>query len=178
MTEARVECLAAGAVAADAARLVALLQDAVESGASIGFLPPLGAAEAAAYWESVAAAIDAGTRVLLVARTRPGEIAGSVQLDLATRANGRHRAEVVRLMVLRRWRRHGLGRALMLATETAARQQGRSTLVLDTRAGDPAEALYRALGWTAAGTIPRFAQSADGSLHATAIYYKLLDPPG
>ena len=30
----------------------------------------------------------------------------------------------------------------------------RSLLVLDTRAGTPAEALYRATGWTELGTIP------------------------
>ena len=165
--------------AAGAARarldLVDLLADAVDSGASLGFLPPLEAAEAGGYWDSVVAALRDGSRVLLVARDPATGIVGSVQLDLAMRANARHRAEVTKLMVHRAARRRGTGRALMLAVEAHAHRLGRTTLVLDTRQGDPSEALYRALGWTEAGTIPRYAESADGTLHPTVIYYRLLD---
>ena len=57
-------------------------------------------------------------------------------------------------MVHRRARRQGLGRALMLAAEGEARRRGRTTLVLDTRQGDPSEILYRSLGWQLGGTIP------------------------
>jgi ribosomal protein S18 acetylase RimI-like enzyme len=113
--------------------------------------------------------------VLFAARDADGGIVGSAQLDLALRANGLHRAEVAKVMVHRRARRHGLGRALMLAAEDEARRRGRTTLVLDTREGDPSEILYRSLGWRLAGTIPRYAKSADGTLHTTAFYFKLLD---
>jgi ribosomal protein S18 acetylase RimI-like enzyme len=166
------------ATTAEAARpaLADLLRDAVDGGASLGFLPPLDAVEAGAYWDGVAAALRDGSRVLLVARDPAGEIVGSAQLELAMRANARHRAEVSKVMVHRAARRRGLGRALMLALEAEARRLGRTTLVLDTRQGDPSEALYRALGWTCAGTIPRYAASADGTLHTTALYYRLLDP--
>ena len=51
---------------------------------------------------------------------------------------------------------------------------GRTTLVLDTRHGDPSEALYQSLGWQRAGVIPRYAQSASGALDASAFYFKLL----
>lgn len=153
-----------------------LLQDVVGGGASVGFLPPLGAEEARAYWESVAAALEDGGRRLWIARAADGGIAGTLQLDLASQANGRHRAEVVKLMVLSATRHRGLGRLLMEAAEAEARKLGRTTLVLDTRQGDPSEALYRGMGWQPAGTIPRYARSADGTLHTTAIYYKLLDP--
>src|ERR671922_279987 len=47
-------------------------------------------------------------------------------------------------------------------------------LVLDTREGDPSEALYVSAGWVKAGVIPRFAESAGGRLDETALYYKLL----
>jgi ribosomal protein S18 acetylase RimI-like enzyme len=171
-----IEALGAEDVARDRAMLSALLMDAVDGGASIGFLPPLGEGEAAAYWHTVAAALRDGSRVLLVARPPEGGVVGSVQLDLAGRTNARHRAEVMRLMVHRRARRQGLGRALMLAIEEHARRLGRTTLVLDTRHGDPSERLYQSLGWTLAGTIPRYARSADGTLDATALYYRLLDP--
>jgi acetyltransferase len=172
----RLECLTPASLPAQRASLVALLQDAVESGASIGFLPPLDAPEAAAYWESVATAIAQRSRVLVVARDGDGAVVGSAQLELATRTNGSHRAEVSKVMVHRLARRRGIGRALMLALEDHARRLGRTTLVLDTRSGDPSERLYRSLGWQVAGTIPRYARSADGSLDATTIYYKLLSP--
>ena len=50
--------------------LVALLRDAVESGASVGFLPPLEDAEAVSYWRAVADELRDGTRVVLGARSR------------------------------------------------------------------------------------------------------------
>ncbi len=156
------------------AALGSLLQDAVDSGASVGFLPPLGAAEAASYWQSVVAAVAEGSRLLLVARAPAPALVGAVQLDLALRANAGHRAEVTKLMVLSAARRHGIGRALMLALEEHARRHGRTTLVLDTRQGDPSERLYRSLGYHFVGAIPEYARSADGTLHATAIYYRLL----
>jgi len=152
---------------------VALLRDVVDGGASVGFLPPLGADEAAAYWQSVAAALEGGGRRLWIARDTGGVI-GAVQLDLERRANGDHRAELSKLMVLTSARRHGIGRLLMEAAEAEARRIGRTTLVLDTRQGDPSEALYRGVGWQPAGVIPRYARSADGTLHATVFYYKLL----
>jgi acetyltransferase len=154
--------------------LVALLRDAVESGASVGFLPPLGDREAGAYWATVTAGIREGSRVLLAARDAELGVVGSAQLELAMRANARHRAEVTKVMVHRRARRRGVGRALMLALEDHARRLGRTTLILDTRQGDPSEGLYRAVGWTFAGAIPEYARSATGALDGTAFYYKLL----
>ena len=171
-----IEPLAVAEVDAERAALVALLRDAVESGASVGFLPPLGDAEAASYWATVAAGLREGSRVVLVARDDELGLVGSAQLELAMRANAGHRAEVTKVMVHRRARRRGVGRALMLALEDHARRLGRTTLILDTRQGDPSEVLYRAVGWTFAGAIPDYARSATGALDATALYYKLLDP--
>lgn len=169
-----IEALDADAARREQSPLAALLQDVVADGGSVGFLPPLGAAEALEYWESVAVAVKGGSRCLWVARDA-GDIVGTVQLDLEKRANGNHRAEVIKLMVHPRGRRRGLGRLLMHAAQEEARRRGRRTLVLDTRQGDPSEALYRSLGWTFAGAIPQYARSANRELHATAIYYLLLD---
>src|SRR5579884_4065523 len=66
--------------------LVALLQDAVASGASIGFLPPLSEEEARAYWATVLEDIAQKKRVLLIAREST-QVVGAVQLELATKAN-------------------------------------------------------------------------------------------
>jgi len=174
----RIEALDADGARREQAPLAALLQNVVDDGASVGFLPPLSADDAREYWEGVADAVKGGTRLLWVARDAGvlgSPVIGTVQLDLEKRANGNHRAELIKLMVHPGVRRRGIGRALMLAAQDEARRRGRQTLVLDTRRGDPSEALYRALGWTCAGVIPRYARSANGELHATALYYLLLD---
>lgn len=110
--------------------------------------------------------------VLLVAHDADDRLVGSVQLHLAQRPNARHRAEVTRLMVHPVARRRGLGRRLMLALEHVAQREGRSLLVLDTRSGDPSNALYQQLGYLEAGRIPRYARSASGQLDGTVFYYK------
>ena len=160
-------------------QLVALFQDALDSGAALGFLPPLTAEVGTAYWRRVGEGVASGVLLLLVARdTSAQEIIGTVQLAPAPQSNGRHRAEVMKMMVHRRARRRGIARQLLQALEAEALRRGCTTLVLDTRAGDAAEPLYQSVGYRAAGTIPAFAQSADGSLHATVLYYKLLEKSG
>jgi ribosomal protein S18 acetylase RimI-like enzyme len=155
------------------AQLVALLQANVDDGASIGFLPPLREEEAAAYWQTVFDALRGPHRVLWVAQ-QGEDITGSVQLDLVAKPNGIHRAEVLKLMVHPAARRHGIARRLMETLEAHAKTAGRSTLVLDTRAGDPSEQLYRSLGYTCIGVIPQYCISADGKLDGSAFYYKLI----
>ncbi len=153
--------------------LASLLQDAVASGASVGFLPPLSTGDAYLYWGGVFQAMAQGERILLVARAAES-IVGSVQLDLATKPNALHRAEVQKLFVFQSQRRHGFGRALMQALEPIALEHGRTLLVLDTRQGDSAERLYRSLGYIEAGVIPSYARSATGELDASVFFYKIL----
>ena len=172
-----IEPLDENAVRAAMPALIDILRDSVAGGASVGFLPPLGEVEAAEYWRTVVTAIGDGSRLLLVARQR-GEIVGTAQLDLCMRPNGRHRAEVMKVMVLRSARRRGIGRALMLALAAHARRLARTTLVLDTRQGDPSEQLYASTGWIFAGAIPGYAESAGGALDASAFYYRLLERDG
>ena len=130
-------------------------------------------ADAIHYWQEVAASLREPYRILLVARTDQN-IIGAVQLDLASRPNGIHRAEVAKLMVHTAHRKRGVGQALMNAIEQEARLAGRTTIILDTREGDPSEHLYTKLGYIRAGTIPEYARSTDGSLHTTVLMYKLL----
>ena len=172
-----IELLGTEAARREQAALVAILKDSVDGGASVGFLPPLDDGEAIDYWQGVLAPIEKGSRLLWIAREPDRCVVGTVQLDLESRPNGSHRAEIMKLMVHASARRRGIGRALMLAAEAEARGRGRTTLVLDTRPGDPAEKLYQSLGWTLAGIIPRYARSADGTLDPTAVYYRLLDSP-
>ncbi len=155
----------------DAERLTlsGLLVATVEDGASVGFLPPLSMDDALAYWS----AIPDGLTILLVLE-QDGRIVGTVQGQLAPKANGSHRAEIARLLVHPDARRQGHARRLMTAIEEALREAGRWLIVLDTRDGDPSNALYQALGYELAGRIPDYARSADGSFAATCLYYKRL----
>jgi ribosomal protein S18 acetylase RimI-like enzyme len=153
--------------------LVSLLKNVVDEGASIGFLPPLAESDAQHYWLGVIEAVSAGSRVLLAALVE-GVVAGSAQLDLCQKPNGVHRAEVMKVMVRMDMRRRGVARRLMQAIENEARHFHRSTLVLDTRKGDPSEVLYSSLGWVRAGEIPRYAISANGDIDPSVFYYKLL----
>jgi ribosomal protein S18 acetylase RimI-like enzyme len=155
--------------------LALLLRDAVLGGASIGFVLPLTPSELEVYWRDVLEAVRRGGRILLAAFE--GEtLIGSVQLALEPRANGRHRAEVMKLMVLRSHRGRGVGRALMRALLEAAPAAGRSLLLLDVRTDDPAERLYRTLGFRSFGRVPGHARSPDGRLADTTFYY--LQLPG
>jgi GNAT superfamily N-acetyltransferase len=151
-------------------QLSGLLVAVVGDGASVGFLPPLATAEAEDYWRGV---VKPNVRLLVA--EEDGEIVGTAQLELATKFNGRHRAEVNKVLVHPRAQRRGIGRQLMLDLERVARDEGRTLLHLDTRDGDPSNKLYLSVGYAVAGTIPSFARSASGSLDATVIYYKLLD---
>jgi ribosomal protein S18 acetylase RimI-like enzyme len=153
-----------------------MLAACVDKGASIGFLPPFDAPEAAEFWRKMAVQIRAGERRLLAARRggRGGRLLGAVMVVLAMPANGRHRAEISKLIVDPDSRRLGIGRALMMAAEALARREGRTLLVLDTRTGDAAEDLYAGLGFRKTGVIPDYVRSETGALDGTTVMYKLL----
>lgn len=153
--------------------MIRLLSETVDSGASIGFWPPLAAAEAEHYWRGVFADVDAGRRILLIARQGQAVI-GSVQLEPAHKRNGAHRAEVQKLMVALAARRQGVGRALLGAIEDEARLAGRMLLVLDTIRGGAAETLYTQYGYTRVGVIPGYTVEADGSHDDTVVFYRQL----
>ena len=154
-------------------QLVELLQDSVQSGASVGYLSPLSADSATEFWLKTFREMREGKRILLIA-SESENIAGAVQLALAARENGLHRAEVQKLLVHTGFRKRGIARSLMNAVENAARELKRSLLVLDTKQGCAAEKLYAKCGYTQAGVIPQYARSADGSFHSTVFFYRLL----
>ena len=157
---------------ADLQDLAEVLADTVESGAAVSFLS-LQRAEAESWWRKLFSAPATGA-IFLVARDADG-IVGSVQLHPSWAPNQPHRADVVKLMVHRRARRRGIGRQLMQALEREAVAAGFRLLVLDSKRGDAGEQLYRALGWTVVGTIPRFALDTDGiTPHDTVVFYKEL----
>ena len=158
----------------DLAQLRGLIKRCVEGGASIGFMVPVEEEELEIYWTKVLAD-PATVRCILVAREITGAIIGSAQLAFETRRNGRHRAEVQKVMVLPEWRREKIGARLMTQLEGIARDQGRSLLFLDTSVGESgAVPFYEQLGYRLAGSIPDYAAAPGGGLEANAIYFKKL----
>ncbi|MFI6805131.1 GNAT family N-acetyltransferase [Streptomyces luteogriseus] len=156
-----------------AAELADLLTGTVNGGASVGFLAPLGRAEALAWWEGRAADVAAG-RLAVWAACDGGQVLGTVSLAFPDKTNSRHRAELVKLMVHPEARGRGLGRGLLATAEAAAVAAGVTLLHLDTETGSPAEHLYRSSGWTSIGAIPDYAADPGGVLRPTTIYYKRL----
>jgi ribosomal protein S18 acetylase RimI-like enzyme len=152
-------------------QLADVLLDCVEGGASVSFMGPLTRDRAADFWRKIAAGVAAGDRVVLVAEDADG-VCGTVQLVLDLPENQPHRADLVKMLVHRRARRRGLGEALMRAAEAAARECGRTLLVLDAVTGGDAARLYERLGWVKVGDIPNFALMPDGRPCGTTYYYR------
>jgi len=152
--------------------LAAVLADCVAGGASVGFMQPYSQAQARAWWRGLAPDVEAGRRALFVAEDDAG-IVGTVHLILAQPDNQPHRADLCKMLVLRRARKLGVGAALMDAAESAARAAGKTLLVLDTASAD-AERLYARMGWQRLGVIPGYALLPDGAACDTTYFYREL----
>jgi len=152
--------------------LADVLIDCVEGGASVSFMHPLSRERALAFWRKVARDVAGGGRALVIAEDGQG-VCGTVQLVLEQPENQPHRADVAKMLVHRRARRRGLGEALMGAAEAAARECGKTLLVLDT-ANPEAARLYERSGWIRVGVVPNFALLPHGGLCGTTFYYREL----
>ena len=138
---------------ARAGQLAEVLLDCIAGRASVSFMEDFSRDEATEYWRAIAADVRAGRRVLFAA----GEVDGTAQLLLQVPPNQPHRAELAKMLVHRRVRRRGVGRALFAAVEEEARRRGKTLLTFDTMAGGDAERLYIACGCTKVGEIPGYA---------------------
>ncbi|MBC9713799.1 GNAT family N-acetyltransferase [Streptomyces sp. TRM66268-LWL] len=169
-----VERLSAAGLEACAGELGELLAATVAGGASLGFLAGFGSAEAARWWRGLAADVADGRLLVWVARSEDGQVLGTVGCAPGFKDNGRHRGEVVKLMVGPQARGRGVARTLLRTVEEYAAGAGMSLLVLDTETGSPAERLYRATGWTEMGTVPDYAADPQGRLMPSTFFYKTL----
>ncbi|QGG92878.1 GNAT family N-acetyltransferase [Agrobacterium sp. MA01] len=147
------------------------LSDCVEGGASLGFMSPFAPADGETFWRGVADAVGRG-EVLLYGAFLGDRLIGTVQVGFASKPNQPHRGDLMKLLVHRDARGLGLSKALMAVAEQGAAQAGRTLLVLDTAAGELAEALYEKLGWQRSGIIPNYALFPDGRYCDTVIFWK------
>ncbi|MET7394796.1 GNAT family N-acetyltransferase [Dactylosporangium sp. NPDC005572] len=154
-------------------QLGSLLADAVAGGASLGFRDPFGPEQAAGWWRSRQPAVADGSLTVWAAHA-PAGVVGTVTLAAEPKPNGRHRGEVVKLIVHSAARGRGLGRELLETAERAAAERGISLLLLDTATGSPAERLYETAGWTRYGIVPDYAANPAGVLEDCTFFYKRL----
>ncbi len=155
--------------------LTDILHATVNAGASVGFILPFSMNDSRSFWSGkVLPALKPGIRILLNAEAA-GRAVGTVQLDMDVFPNQVHRGEVSKLLVHPDFRGRGIGKLLMAELERRARAVGKSLLTLDTRTGDTAEPLYRALGYQTAGVIPGFCRAPEEErFDATTYMYKVL----
>lgn len=164
----------AGEAAACIEALADVLIDCVEGGASVSFMLPLPREKALQFWRGVADGVARAERVLLIAQDGEGQILGTVQIILSMPDNQPHRADVAKMLVHRKARRRGVAQRLLAALDDAAREAGKSVLVLDTVTGGDAERLYQRAGWQRAGAVPKYALMPDGEFCGTTFFYKHL----
>ncbi len=156
-------------------QLCETLIESVASGGSISFMYPVSKETALAFWTKIAASVERGERILLVARDEQGEIVGTVQSVLDQPENQPHRADIAKMMVHPRARRHGIAEALMREIERLTFTAGKTLMVLDTETDQAASFLYAKLGWQIAGHIPDYALKPHGGLCSTTYMYKRAD---
>jgi ribosomal protein S18 acetylase RimI-like enzyme len=158
----------------DAGSLAEVLVDCVEGGASVGFMLPFDHERAESFWTSALQSASRGERIVLVAEDpETNRLVGTAQVVLAAPENQPHRGEISKMLVHRSARRRGIAEALMRAVEAAAREAGKTLLVLDT-ASDSAERLYDRLGWQRVGVIPDYALWPAGGFVDTIVFFKNL----
>lgn len=155
------------------AALTEVLQGCVADGASVGFIDAGDRAVMERFWQDKIFSLASGDNQLLVARQQ-GVIVATVMVGFSAMPNGRHRAEISKLLVHPDARRQGIARRLMQQAEQLAIEQGKTLLVLDTRSGDVATDLYLSMDWQIAGSIPLYAESTEGALDATTVMYKVV----
>ncbi|WP_342365977.1 GNAT family N-acetyltransferase [Pseudoalteromonas sp. S16_S37] len=154
-------------------QLIELLGACINEGASLGFYAPADVKQLTSYWQDIEASVAQNKRSLYAIFHGDTPIA-SVQLVPCQKQNGRHRAEVEKLIVHPHAQRQGLARKLMAALEADALQQGIKLLFLDTQTGDKSELFYQALGYQKSGQIPHFVTNSEGVFSSTSYYYKQL----
>lgn len=155
--------------------LADILQATVNAGAAVSFLQPFAVDEAATFWREKVFPLVRADGCVLFGGWVDGALAGTVQMHHDMPPNQPHRVEVSKMMVHPRFRRHGLGRALMAALEDRAAAIGKTLITLDTRTGSDAEPLYRGMGFQVTGEVPHFAMNPErDGFHATLYMHKLL----
>ncbi|MEA2716544.1 MAG: hypothetical protein QOI99_861 [Actinomycetota bacterium] len=165
---------------ADIDRIVALYAEVADEGRWIGAEGPVDREDLRRRW---ALRLEGGDGVHLVAETAgepaaggatgPGPVVvGEVSVDLAP-----YGVASLGMMVDRRWRRQGVGRALVQAAVDAARSHGCHKVSLQVWPhNEAARALYRRFGFEDEGVLRHHYRRGNGELWDAVVMGLVLDP--
>ncbi|MER6500824.1 N-acetyltransferase [Streptomyces sp. NPDC001455] len=148
-----------------------ILADLVGGGAALGWVEPPSRDEVAELLGHVLSAVQAGDAALRAAYLDRRLVGLGYWLRYA-RPTHRPHADLEKVAVAAAVHGRGIGRALTTALIADAREAGIEVLTLDAR-GDNANALrlYRSLGFTEYGLLPRFV--AVGEQRYDKVFYML-----
>jgi GNAT superfamily N-acetyltransferase len=133
---------------------------------------PFDVEQAEAFWAVAFESAARAERIILVAQDAVSDrVVGTVQVILTAPPNQPHRGEISKMLVHRVARGRGIAEQLMRAVELAAREAGKTLLVLNTES-DAAERVYERVGWKRVGVIPSYALWPAGGPVDTVIFYK------
>lgn len=153
----------AGGVGADESEQIArFLVRLVSQGAALGWVEPPGRDEIAELLSGLASAVVADDARVAIARDRDTAIVGLAYWTRYTRPTHRPHVDVEKVAVDPRAQGAGVGRELMRALITSARDIGVEVMTLDLREDNaPAIALYRSLGFERYGVLKNFVAVGD-----------------
>jgi ribosomal protein S18 acetylase RimI-like enzyme len=155
-------------------QLADLLIETVASGGTLNFMHPLGRSAALSFWEKAFRSVASGDRVVLGA-VDGARVVGTLSIFLDCGDNQSHRCEIGKIMTSLSHRGQGIGRDLVAESESIARAQERSLMVVTTATGGTAYSLYEKMGFTLAGTIPNFGSDPHGKMEGCMFYWKQID---
>ncbi|MCM3533399.1 GNAT family N-acetyltransferase [Cellulosimicrobium funkei] len=148
----------------------ALRREMHETSSAVLYPELFGGLDSAGGFEAVDALLGVDVVVTLVAY-RDGEALGCASLRRPEPGAPQDALEVKKVFVRESARRTGTARRLLDGLETAARERGASTLLLETGIRQPgAIALYRSLGFRAVAHFPPY----DGDNHVALCFAKPL----
>ena len=154
--------------------LVQLLAEVIEDGGSMGFFADVTTTELNKFWAYEFSKVRSGVNVLVCAMDPEDICVAAGILTFETKANGRHRADVRKLMTHPQYRHMGIASQILTRLETIASERGVHLLSLRTKEGSAASVLYSHMGWTLMGSVPNYAAGPDRSPHSVSFYYKEL----
>ena len=117
----------------------------------------------------------AGEKVPLVAIV-DGEVRGTATLVRHPHHLRRHIADITGVVVDHRYWRRGIARGLFAELSAHAAAMGIELLATSCRGGTPAETVYRRLGFTEYGRLPRGMKEASGKVFDEVFLYRTLPP--
>jgi GNAT superfamily N-acetyltransferase len=152
--------------------VLALWTDVTNAGGAVGFVPPATPEDIRPTMDASLAEVTAGRRHLVLGRDEAGRVAATAFIAHNTHRLMTHWVWLYTVMLHPRLQGRGHGRALMSATESAARTlPGIEAIRLTCRGGTGVDTFYAGCGYKEVGRIPSAIRVAPGDDRDDIIMY-------